>query len=376
MVFLYAIVGGVLRSVRVHTAAARAWTGKYRSFCVELLAILRLVLTTGIKMFILQNFKRSVGLSLLAALAFSAPITSTAQDYPNKPIRFVVGFPPGGSSDIITRLIAQKLSERLSQTVVVEQKVGATGLIANDFVAKSAPDGYNMVLLTGGHPVSAAVMNKLPYDPVKDFGLVSTIIAYPMVISVAQDSPIKSLPDLLARAKAQPGKMSFSSAGVGSLQHLTGEWVASEAGVSMLHVPFKGAGPAMIELLGGRVDVMVETSTFAFGQIRGGKVRGLASTASTRSPLMSDLPTVAETLPGLDFSSWLGLAVAPGTPAAVVDKINRELRVILDMDDVKKRFAELGGTPIPSTPAQMRDRIEREMAVWKRVVDLKKIERQ
>ena len=327
-------------------------------------------------MFILQNFKRGVGVSLLAALAFSAPFASHAQDYPNKPIRFVVGFPPGGSSDIISRLLAQKLSERLNQPVVVEQKVGATGLIANDFVAKSTPDGYNMVLLTGGHPVSAAVMNKLPYDPVKDFGLVSTIVAYPMVISVAQDSPIKSLPDLLARAKAQPGKMSFSSAGVGSLQHLTGEWVASEAGVSMLHVPFKGAGPAMIELLGGRVDVMVETSTFAFGQIRGGKVRGLASTASTRSPLMADLPTVAETLPGLDFSSWLGLAVAPGTPPAVVDEINREVRAILDMDDVKKRFAELGGTPIPSTPAQMRERIEREMTVWKRIVEQKKIERQ
>ena len=136
------------------------------------------------------------------------------------------------------------------------------------------------------------------------------------------------------------------------------------------------AGPAMIELLGGRVDVMVETSTFAFGQIRGGKVRGLASTASTRSPLMADLPTVAETLPGLDFSSWLGLAVAPGTPPAVVDKINREVRAILDMDDVKKRFAELGGTPIPSSPAQMRDRIEREMTVWKRIVEQKKIERQ
>jgi tripartite-type tricarboxylate transporter receptor subunit TctC len=350
--------------------------GKPDVFGMCLLAILELVLTIGFKMFILQNFKRSVGLSLLAALAFSAPITAAAQDYPNKPIRFVVGFPPGGSSDIISRLLAQKLSERLNQTVVVEQKVGATGLIANDFIAKSAPDGYNMVLLTGGHPVSAAVMNKLPYDPVKDFGLVSTIVAYPMVISVAQDSPIKSLPDLLARAKAQPGKMSFSSAGVGSLQHLTGEWVASEAGVSMLHVPFKGAGPAMIELLGGRVDVMVETSTFAFGQIRGGKVRGLASTASSRSPLMADLPTVAETLPGLDFSSWLGLAVAPGTPAAVVDKINREVRAILDMDDVKKRFAELGGTPIPSSPAQMRDRIEREMTVWKRIVEQKKIERQ
>ncbi|MSQ57808.1 MAG: tripartite tricarboxylate transporter substrate binding protein [Limnohabitans sp.] len=299
-----------------------------------------------------------------------------AQDFPNKPIRFVVGFAPGGSSDIITRLIAQKLSERLNQSVIVEQKVGATGLIANDFVAKSAPDGYNMVLLTGGHPVSAAVMNKLPYDPVKDFGMVSTVIAYPMVVTVPQDSPIKSLSDLLARAKAQPNKLTFSSAGIGSLQHLTGEWIASEAGVSMIHVPFKGAGPAMIDLLAGRVDVMVETSTFAYGQIRGGKLRGLASSASSRSPLMPELPTVAETLPGLDFSSWLGLAVAPGTPTVVVDKINRELRLILEMDDVKKRFAELGGTPIPSTPAQMRDRIEREIAVWKKVVDLKKIERQ
>ena len=152
-----------------------------------------------------------------------------AQDFPNKPLKFIVGFPAGGSADIISRLLAQKLSERLNQTVIVEQRIGATGLIANDFVVKSPPDGYNMVLLSGGHPVSAAIMQKLPYDPVKDFGMVTTVIGYPMVILVAKDSPIKSLSDLLYRARAMPGKISFSSAGIGSLHHLTGEWISSEA---------------------------------------------------------------------------------------------------------------------------------------------------
>ena len=321
--------------------------------------------------------KRKLLCALLIALTcmFTTNV-GHAQDFPSKPLKFIVGFPAGGSADIISRLLAQKLSERLNQTVIVEQRIGATGLIANDFVVKSPPDGYNMVLLSGGHPVSAAIMQKLPYDPVKDFGMVTTVIGYPMVILVAKDSPIKSLSDLLYRARAMPGKISFSSAGIGSLHHLTGEWISSEAEISMLHVPFKGGGPALIELLAGRIDVMIETSTFAFGQIRGGKVRGLASTASARSPLMPDLPTLAETLPGLDFSSWLGLAVSPGTPSSIVDKINREMQIILQMNDVQKRFTELGGTSIHSSPTQMRDRIEREIAIWKRIVEIKKIERQ
>lgn len=310
-------------------------------------------------------------------LVFSLSSTLVvAQEFPNKPLRFIVGYSPGSSSDIVSRLLSQKLSERWNQSVVVEQKVGATGLIAYDFVAKSPPDGHIMTLLSGGHPVTAAIMHKLPYDPVKDFGMVTTVIGYPMVILVPQDSPIKSMADLLSKAKAQPGKLSFSSAGIGSLHHLTGEWLSSEAGISMIHVPFKGGAPAMMELLAGRIDVMIETSTFAFGQIRSGKVRGLASTASVRSPWMPDLPTLSETLPGLDFSSWLGLAVAPGTPASTVEKINREMQVILQMDDVQKRFAELGGVPIYSTPLQMREKIEREIAIWKKVVDVKKIERQ
>ncbi|MSQ73031.1 MAG: tripartite tricarboxylate transporter substrate binding protein [Betaproteobacteria bacterium] len=314
--------------------------------------------------------------AMAVALAAACALPVLAQDYPSKPVKFVVGFPPGGSTDVISRVLGQKLSERLGQPFIVEQKVGGVGLIANDFVAKSPPDGTSMVLLTGGHPGTAAIMKKLPYDPVKDFGMVSTVIAYPMVISVAQDSPIKSLPDLFARAKAQPGRISFSSAGMGSLHHLLGEWMNIEAGTNMLHVPFKGAAPAMVEVLGGRIDVIIETATFAFGQIRGGKLRGLALSSAGRYPLMPELPTVAETVPGVEFSSWLGVAVSPGTPRPVVDKLNRELRAILELADVKQRFAEFGGVATASSPEEMQARIEREIARWRRVVELKNIERQ
>jgi tripartite-type tricarboxylate transporter receptor subunit TctC len=299
-----------------------------------------------------------------------------AQSYPERPIRFYVGFPPGGSTDLISRVLGQKLSERLKQPVVVEQKVGGTGLIANDAVAKAPSDGHTMVLLTGGHPGTAAVMKKLPYDPVKDFGMVTTVIEYPMVISVAPDSSIKSFPDLIARAKAEPGRITFSSAGPGSLHHLLGEWMNIEAGTTMLHVPFKGAAPAFTELLGGRIDVLIETGTFSFPMIRGGRLRPLALSSAGRYPLMPEVATVGETLSGVEFSSWLGVAVAPGTPRAVIDTLNRELRFILAEEDVKRRFADFGGVPVASTPDAMRERVEREIARWNRVVESRNIERQ
>jgi tripartite-type tricarboxylate transporter receptor subunit TctC len=259
---------------------------------------------------------------------------------------------------------------------VVEQKVGGTGLIANDAVAKAPPDGLTMVLLTGGHPGTAAVMRKLPYDPVKDFGMVSVVIDYPMTISVAPDSPIKSFPDLIARAKAEPGRYSYSSAGPGSLHHLLGEWMNIEAGTTMLHVPFKGAGPAFTELLGGRIDVLIETATFAFPMIKSGRLRPLALSSAGRYPLMPEVPTVGETLKGVEFSSWLGLAVAPGTPRAIIDLLNRDTRAILAEEETRQRFAGFGGVPAPSSPAEMSERIEREIARWKRVVETRKIERQ
>jgi tripartite-type tricarboxylate transporter receptor subunit TctC len=312
----------------------------------------------------------------LTPFIFLFALGAWAQPYPDRPIRFYVGFPPGGSTDLVSRYLGDKLSQRLKQPVAVEQKTGATGLLANDAVAKAPPDGLTMVLLTGGHPGTAAVMKSLPYDPVKGFGMVSVVIEYPMTISVAPSSPIASFPDLLARAKAEPGKITFSSAGPGSLHHLLGEWMNIEAGTQMLHVPFKGAAPAFTELLGGRIDVLIETATFAFPLIKANRLRPLALSSAGRYPLMPDVPTVGETLKGVEFSSWLGLAVAPATPRSSVDLLNKEVRAILALDETRERFAGFGGVPAPSSPEQMAARVEQEVARWSRVVQTRGIERQ
>ena len=233
-----------------------------------------------------------------------------------------------------------------------------------------------MVLLTGGHPTSAAIKKKLPYHPVNDFGMVSTIIEYPMAIGVKPDSPIKSFPDLLAHAKAEPGKLSMSSAGTGSLHHLLAEWIKIESGIEMIHVPFNGAAPAYTELMGGRINVMVETMTFMSTNFKNGQIRPLAVSSSQRQKDFPNIPTISETLPGVDPTSWLGLVVAPGTPVAIVNKLNRELRAVLAEPATAERFAQLGGLPAPSSPDEMRNRVQREVDRWTRVVKLGNIERQ
>ncbi|MES2189778.1 MAG: tripartite tricarboxylate transporter substrate binding protein [Pseudomonadota bacterium] len=319
-------------------------------------------------------------LAALAITAFAAlsgiTLPASAQDYPSKPVKFIVGFTPGGSADIISRFMAQKLGERLGQAFVVEQRLGAGGIIAQSAVAKAPPDGYTMVLLTGGHPTSAAMKKSLPYHPVNDFGMVSTIIEYPMAIGVKPDSPIKSFPDLIARAKAEQGKLSMSSAGVGTLHHLMGEWIKIESGAEMIHVPFNGAAPAYTELLGGRLDVMIETMTFMSTNFKNGQIRPLAVSSSKRLKDFPNVPTISETLPGVETTSWLGLVVAPGTPAPIIERLNREMRAILAEPATAERFAQLGGVPAPSSPEEMRTRIQREVDRWNRVVALRKIERQ
>ena len=328
-------------------------------------------------MIIRAQQKLSVLAVMFSALSgVLASSSASAQDYPTKPIRFVVGFAPGGSTDIISRFAAQKLGERLGQPIVVEQRLGATGIIAQDIVAKAAPDGYTMVLLTGGHPTSAAIKKKLPYHPVNDFGMVSTIIEYPMAIGVKPDSPIKSFPDLLAHAKAEPGRLSMSSAGTGSLHHLLAEWIKIESGIEMIHVPFNGAAPAYTELMGGRINVMVETMTFMSTNFKNGQIRPLAVSSSQRQKDFPNIPTISETLPGVDPTSWLGLVVAPGTPVAIINKLNRELRAVLAEPATAERFAQLGGLPAPSSPDEMRNRVQREVDRWTRVVKLGNIERQ
>lgn len=309
---------------------------------------------------------------LLAAIA----LPGAAQDFPSRTMRFYVGFAPGTGSDLVSRLLAQKLGERFGQPIIVEQKIGSGGILASEAVVKSQPDGHTLVLLSSAHPVLAAMRKSLPYDPVRDFGMVSLVSSFPLVISVATDSPIKSLPDLLARARAAPGRITYSMGSIGTTLHLLGEWMNIEAGTSMVAVPFKGSAPALMDLLGGRIDVMFDTGTATFGQMRAGKVRALALSSPARDPLAPDVPTIAEVVPGVEAIGWLGVAVAPATPRAIINRLNSEVRAVIALPDVRQRLAEMGGVGLGSTPEEMRDRIEREIKRWTRVVELKNIERQ
>src|SRR5213078_908606 len=302
--------------------------------------------------------------AMLAAFAVLATGETLSQTYPVRPIRFLVGSPPGSGNDLVSRLLAQKLSERFGQPVVVENRPGGAGLLANEALAKSPPDGHTLVLLSGAHPATAALNRALPYDPVRDFGMVGTVVAYPLVISVAPNSEIRSFPDLIARARDAPGKLTYSMT-PGTLVHLLGEWINIE----------KGSANALVDVLAGRVDATIETGTASFGHIRSGKLRALALSSPARHPALPELQTISETLPGVEMSSWLGLAVPAATLRAIIERLNAEIRSILKEPEVRQRLADLSGVPAPSSPEEMRALVEREIARWKRVVELKYIER-
>ena len=319
---------------------------------------------------------RKLGAFVAAVVAAAIAVPVAAQDFPTKTMRFYVGFVPGTGSDLVSRVLAQKMSERFGQPVIVEQRVGSGGILACEAVVKSPPDGHALVLLSGSHPVLAATRKSLPFDLLRDFGMVSLVSSYPLVISVAAGSPVKSLADLLARARKEPGRVTYSMGSTGSLLHLLGAWIDIEAGTTMLPVPFKGSSPALIDLLGGRIDAMFDTGTATFPQMRAGKVRAIALSSPTRYPLAPDVPTIAETVPGVAASSWLGVATSPGTPRPVIDRLNRELRAILELPDVRQRLAELGGIATASTPEEMRERIDSEIKRWTRIVEARNIERQ
>src|SRR6266705_561512 len=313
--------------------------------------------------------------AMLPALAALATSETISQTYPVRPIRFLVGSPPGSGNDLVSRLLAQKLSERFGQPVVVEHKPGGAGLLANDALVKSTPDGHTMVRLSCAPPATAALNRALPYDPVRDFGMVGTVVAYPLVISVAPDSPIRTFSDLIECARAAPGKLTYSMT-PGTLVHLLGEWINIEAGTAILGVPYKGSANALVDVLAGRVDAAIETGTASFGHIRSGKLRALALSSPARHPALPELQTISETLPGVEMSSWLGLAVPASTPRAIIERLNGEIRSILKEREAQQRLADLSGVPTPSSPEEMRALVEREIARWKRVVELKHIERQ
>ncbi len=309
-------------------------------------------------------------------LLLGAPVTTLAQGYPDRPVKVIVGFAPGGSSDTVARLVAQKLTPLLGQPIVVENKPGAGGVLGADLVAKAPGDGYTLLLAVSGHATAAAMMKKLPFEPVKDFAWITTLTTYPFVFATSPQAPFKSLVELIARAKAQPGKLSYSSVGVGSAHHLVGEWFNAETGIDLLHVPFRGGTSTLVEVLAGRVDIMVETVTLALPHIQSGKLRALAVTSHQPVDFLPGVPTVNQVVPGFEFQSWLGVAAPAATPAAVVERLNRELRLVLEQADVRQRLADLGGGAAPSSPEAMRAQVQTEVTRWQRLVESRGIEKQ
>jgi tripartite-type tricarboxylate transporter receptor subunit TctC len=308
--------------------------------------------------------------ALALAAAFSATPSRSAgaqQNWPQRPLRILVGTSPGGSPDIIGRLLADKMADRLGQTITVENNTGGGGGIAASMVTHAPPDGYNMTLLTAGWASGAAV-GKFAFDGDNTFGFLTMVCAYPFVYSVPKDSPIKSFPDMLARAKANPGKVSYSITSLGSVYHLIGSWVGSKGGIDMVPIPYRGSANAVADVMGGRVDVLLDTATSGFPRIASGQFRALAVTSPERYPLLPDASTVAETLPGVQYMSWLGMAAAPHTPRPIVDRLNAELRRALELPDVVARLREGGNIATPTTPEGMRQQIADEIANWKQII--------
>ena len=301
---------------------------------------------------------------------------AAAQDYPAKPVRLIVGFPPGGSVDVVGRIVAQKMGEGLGQQVVPENRTGAGSIIANEYVAKSAADGYTLLVVSGAFVTQAATMKKLPYDPLRDFSFISTIVTYPLVFSVRSDSRFRTLGEFIAFVKSNPGKINYPSPGMGTLYHLAGEMFVSMAGIEMQHVPFRGGSEPLTEVLSGRMELLIDALTNSYPQIQAGKFRPLAVSSVERSGALPEVPTVADSVPGYEATSFIGLAGPAGMPAAVVDRLNSEARGILALSDVGRRFAEWGGTPSASSPEEMKRHVGAEIEKWKRVVAARKLELQ
>ncbi len=317
-----------------------------------------------------------LGARLLSlAIALQAAV-ALAQPWPAKPLKLVTPFPPGGSADVIARLIGQQLSEQLGRPVVIDNRPGAGGVVGNEYAARQAPDGYTLLLITGAYPVQAAMLKPLPFDPLADIAMVSLLTTYPFVISVRSDSRFRTLGELIAYAKANPGKLNFPSSGIGTVHHLSGELLNAMAGIEMVHVPFRGGASPLTEVLGGRVDLLLEAITLTIGQLHVGKLRALAVTSASRWPALPDVPTVAETVPGYEVNSFIGLGATGRTPPPIVERLNGEVRKALVNPVTHQRLVEFGGAPGASTPPEMRAFVEREIAKWKGVIAARKIEQQ
>ena len=314
--------------------------------------------------------RATVMLAGLATIALAQPAAAQAPAYPTKPIRLVVPFPPGGATDILARNVAQKLSETWGQSVVVDNRPGAGGNIGSELVAKAAPDGYTLEMGTvGTHAINASLYSKMPYDHVKDFAPIILVAGVPNVLVVNPSVPVNSVQELIAYAKANPGKLKFASSGPGTSIHLSGELFKVMAGVQMTHVPYKGSAPALQDLLGGQVQLMFDNLPPSLPQIKAGKLHALAVTSLTRAPALPDVPTIAESgLPGFEASSWFGILAPAGTPPAIIAKVNAEVAKWLASPEGKDKLVAIGANAGGGSPEDFARHIQVETAKWAKVV--------
>jgi tripartite-type tricarboxylate transporter receptor subunit TctC len=305
--------------------------------------------------------------AFLSLTIFAAP--ATAQEFPNRPIRFIVPWAPGGVTDVIARLIAEKLSGQIKQPVIVENKPGASGVIGTEFVARSAPDGYTLVVVTAStHAMGPSVVPTKAYDPVADFAPVIQVTNAPTIMVTPPSLPANTIAEFIALAKKTPDGMNFASFGQGSSSHLAAELFMQATGIKMAHVPYKGAAPAIVDLLAGRVQVFFDSIPSSLPHVRKGALKALAVTGTQRTPAAPDIPTVSETHPGFEMTVWQGLAAPRDTPKAIVDRLYSETAKVMAMPDVQKRLIDLGADPVSRTPAEFADHIRRENEKWREVV--------
>jgi tripartite-type tricarboxylate transporter receptor subunit TctC len=307
----------------------------------------------------------------LAAAAAALPVATRfawAQAYPTRPVHVIVGFAAGGGVDITARLIGQWLSERLGQSFITENRPGAGGNIGTEAVVNAAPDGHTLLLATVPNAVNATLYEKLNFNFIRDIAPVAGIIRVPQVILVNPSLPAKTVPELISYAKANPGKVNMASAGNGSAPHMAGELFNVTAGVNMVHVPYRGQGPALTDLLGGQVQVLFATTPGTTEYVRTGKLRALAVTTAARAEVLPDLPVVADFLPGYEASQWYGIGAPKNTPAEIVDRLNKEINAALADPKMKARFADIGGEALTGSPAEFGKLIAAETEKWGKVV--------
>jgi tripartite-type tricarboxylate transporter receptor subunit TctC len=311
---------------------------------------------------------RFVRLVVAALVAVFAGAAVAATDYPNRPVKWIVPYPPGGTTDVLARIMAQWLTEKMGQTFIIENKPGGGNNIGTELAIKSPPDGYTLLLVNPAHGINATLYKNLPFNVLQDVAPVAGLVRSPNVMEVTTSFPAKTVKEFIDYCKANPGKINMASSGSGTSVHMSGEMFKMMTGCDMLHVPYKGAGPAIADLIPGQVHVLFDNLPSSIGHIKGGRLRALAVTTAQRDPALPDTPTVADTVPGYEASAWFGMGAPKGTPRDVIEKLNAEINRALADPAMQKKLADLGGKPIPGTPEDFGKVMALETEKWAKVV--------